>query len=211
MDLDPAGEWALPKRAGHVDFAYRWQNHAPLDADISVFLLVGGKVRSNDDFIFYSRPPDAGQPVDYPGKVTGPDGLVTDSVTVHLTRLDARVDGVLFAVSVDGPVGAALTDLGSISATFAASTGPAIVEIGPDPGVTAVAAIEIVRQGTHWVARAAGRAYSDGLAALARDCGVKIASPDAGPGADPATVAADALLIDWTRPPVPTGYEPQES
>lgn len=211
MDLDRAGEWALPKRAGHVDFAYRWQNHAPLDADISVFLLAGGKVRSNDDFIFYSRPPDAGQPVDYPGKVTGPDGLVTDSVTVHLTRLDATVDGVLFAVSVDGPVGAALTDLGSISASFATSTGPVIFEIGPDPCVTAVAAIEIVREGTHWVARAAGRAYTDGLAALARDCGVKIAPPDAGPGADSATVAAGALLIDWTRPPVPTGYELQES
>jgi len=74
---------------------------------------------------------------------------------------------------VDGPVGAALTDLGSISATFATSTGLAIVEIGPDPGVTAVAAIEIARQGTHWVARAAGRAYTDGLAVLARDCGLR--------------------------------------
>ncbi len=176
---------------------------------MSVFLLAGGKVRSDADFIFYSRPPEPGQQVDYPGKSTGPDAVVTDSVTVHLTRLDTAVDSVLFAVSVDGPPGAALTDLGPMTATFAASAGPAVVQIQPGPGVTALAAVEIVRQGAHWVTRAAGRAYTDGLAALARDCGVDIAEPDTGSAAERLTVPAGAPLIDWTRPPVPDGYELQ--
>lgn len=210
MDLDPTEEWALPKRAGHVDFAYRWHSHVPLDADISVFLLAGGKVRSDNDFIFYSRPPEAGQPVDYPGKVTGPDAMVTASVTVHLTRLPVTIDAVLFAISVDGPPGAVLADLGPISATFAVDAGPAVAQIRPGTGITAAAAIQIIRQGSHWVAHAANRTTTDGLGALARDCGVKVAGPETAPVADPAA-GSGGPLIDWTRPPVPIGYELQES
>ena len=53
-----------------------WDAGSPVDVDISALLLADtGKVRSDDDFIFYNQPQHARSSVRHTGKSAGLDAL----------------------------------------------------------------------------------------------------------------------------------------
>ncbi|WP_371628809.1 TerD family protein [Streptomyces sp. NBC_00341] len=174
---------------------------APVRLDVSGLLLTAdGKVRSDDDFIFYNQP--AGPGVAYrSGGGTAPDAIVVDTAAVP-----SGIEKIVITASPDGagqtfqgvePTATVRNaDDGSVLATF---TPP---QLGAE---TALVVIEVYRRGGAWKARAVGQGYADGLAGIATDFGVSVEDE---PATAPAPVAAPvpaAAPVDprLAAPPVP--------
>ncbi|MFF2326112.1 MULTISPECIES: TerD family protein [unclassified Streptomyces] len=163
---------------------------APVRLDVSGLLLTAdGKVRSDDDFIFYNQP--AGPGVTYrSGGGTAPDAIVVDT-----TAVPAGIEKIVVTASPDAagqtfqgiePTATVRNaDNGSVLATF---TPP---RLGTE---TALVVIEVYLRNGAWKARAVGQGYANGLAGIATDFGVSVEEEPAAP-APAAPVAA---------PPMPT-------
>ncbi|MEU5008760.1 TerD family protein [Streptomyces sp. NPDC021749] len=165
---------------------------APVRLDVSGLLLgADGKVRSDDDFVFYNQPTGPG--VTYSAAAGG------DTITVDTAAVPETVEKVVVTASLDAP-GATFAgteptgtvrnaDDGSLIATF---TPP---RLGTE---TALVVVELYRRAGAWKVRAVGQGYADGLAGIATDFGVHVEEPAAAPTA-PATPAPPAT------PPAPAG------
>ncbi|MFF4571000.1 TerD family protein [Streptomyces sp. NPDC001410] len=171
---------------------------APVRLDVSGLLLTGdGKVRSDDDFIFYNQP--AGPGVTY----TSGGGAAPDAITVDTGAVPPDIEKIVVTASPDA-VGQTFqgieptatirdADGGSVLATF---TPP---QLGTE---TALVIVEIYRRGGQWKARAVGQGYANGLAGIATDFGVTVEEPAAAPAAAPAAPPAPAAQAP-VAPPVP--------
>ncbi|WP_037881139.1 TerD family protein [Streptomyces sp. NRRL F-5727] len=161
--------------------------------DVSAVLLgADGRVRSDDDLVFYNHPSHDG--------VT----LSERTITVDLAEVPAGVDRIAIVASVDPEVPAARFDPGS--------TPQALVECGTDRlsfapppfehGETVAVLVELYRRAGGWKARAVGQGWDTGLAGLATDFGIEVAQDDA-----PAAPAAPAAVPPpaFAPPPAPAG------
>ncbi|WOX26781.1 TerD family protein [Streptomyces solicathayae] len=176
---------------------------APVRLDVSGLLLTtDGKVRSDEDFIFYNQP--SGPGVTYrSGGGTAPDAIVVDT-----TAVPAGIEKIVVTASPDAagqtfqgvePTATIRNaDDGSVLATF---TPP---QLGTE---TALVVVEIYLRGGAWKARAVGQGYANGLAGIATDFGVSVEEEPAAAPAAPAPVAppAPAAPVDprVAAPPVP--------
>ncbi|WP_329616993.1 TerD family protein [Streptomyces brevispora] len=180
---------------------------APVRLDVSGLLLtVDGKVRSDDDFIFYNQPTGPG--VTYrSGGGTAPDAIVVDTAAVP-----TGIEKIVVTASPDGagqtfqgiePTATLRNaDDGSVLATF---TPP---RLGTE---TALVVMEIYLRGGAWKARAVGQGYADGLAGIATDFGVSVEEPAAAPApvAPPAPAAAPRISAAApVTPPAPPAAAP---
>ncbi|WP_330269813.1 TerD family protein [Streptomyces griseorubiginosus] len=179
----------VPTTALRVELGWRSGPGVP-DADASALLLVGGKVRSDADFVFYNQPAHASGAVRHEGKRTD-GGRVTDTLLVDLARVEPSIETVVLAASSDGGTFAHVPDLyievrdaaqGTVAARFD-STG-ATVE-------TAFVLGEFYRRQGAWKFRAVGQGYDSGLEGLATDFGITVDEPQqaAPPASAPAPVA----------------------
>jgi stress response protein SCP2 len=203
VDLAKGENLTLPDSGG-LTVSCTWTPQPGIEADLSALLLAGGRVRGDDDFVFYNQPSSADQHVHHDGKRVEPSGWTTDRVTVDLVRFDEAVGAIAFAVSLDAPAGRSFADLQPLHVTVTAQDGRLLAGhridgLGPE---TAVVALELYRRAGAWKVRAVGQGYSDGLAGLARDFGVDVG--DAEPTPEPAD---STPALDWRNPPVPAGYE----
>ncbi|MFB7559050.1 TerD family protein [Streptomyces brevispora] len=172
---------------------------APVRLDVSGLLLtVDGKVRSDDDFIFYNQPTGPG--VTYrSGGGTAPDAIVVDTAAVP-----TGIEKIVVTASPDGagqtfqgvePTATLRNaDDGSVLATF---TPP---RLGTE---TALVVMEIYLRGGAWKARAVGQGYADGLAGIATDFGVSVEEPAAAPAPVAPPVPAAAPRISAAAPATP--------
>ncbi|MFE4583619.1 TerD family protein, partial [Streptomyces chartreusis] len=90
----------VPTTALRVELGWRSGPGVP-DADASALLLVGGKVRSDADFVFYNQPEHSSGAVRHEGKRDA-GGQVTDSIHVDLARVEPAIETVILAASADG-------------------------------------------------------------------------------------------------------------
>ncbi|MER0479149.1 TerD family protein [Streptomyces sp. Edi2] len=165
---------------------------APVRLDVSGLLLAAnGKVRSDDDFVFYNQP--GGPGVTHSAAAGG-----GDTITVDTAAVPEGIEKIVVTASPDAP-GATFAgteptgtvrnaDDGSVIASF---TPP---QLGPE---TALVVVEIYRRGGAWKVRAVGQGYANGLAGIATDFGVSVEEP-AAPAAPQAPAAPPA-------PPAPAG------
>ncbi|WP_442907744.1 TerD family protein [Kineococcus sp. G2] len=155
------------------------------DVDTSALLLTSaGKVRSDDDFVFYNQPAHASGAVRYAG-----DG----AVEVDLPAVEAQVERVVLAASADGGTfgqvpGLHLRVLAADGAELARFDVP---QAGPE---TAFVAGELYRRGAGWKLRAVGQGYDSGLAGLATDFGITVDDEPAPAAPAPAEVPERAPL-----------------
>ncbi|MGW0421574.1 TerD family protein [Streptomyces sp. NPDC003015] len=165
----------VPTTALRVELGWRTGPGVP-DADASALLLVGGKVRSDADFVFYNQPQHSSGAVRHEGKRTD-GGRVTDTLLVDLTRVEPSVETVVLAASADGGTFAGIADLyievrdaarGTVAARFDSSG--ATVE-------TAFVLGEFYRRQGAWKFRAVGQGYDSGLEGLATDFGITVDEP----------------------------------
>ncbi|OMI89934.1 stress-induced protein [Streptomyces sp. M1013] len=167
---------------------------APVRLDVSGLLLTAdGKVRSDDDFIFYNQP--TGQGVTYrSGGGTAPDAIVVDTSAVPpgiekiVVTASPDAAGQTFQ-GVEPTATIRNADDNSVLATF---TPP---QLGTE---TALVIVEVYLRNGAWKARAVGQGYANGLAGIATDFGVTVEEP-AAPAAQPAPPQPQAV----TPPPPP--------
>ncbi|WP_329324142.1 TerD family protein [[Kitasatospora] papulosa] len=169
---------------------------APVRLDVSGLLLTAdGKVRSDDDFIFYNQP--SGPGVTYrPGGGSAPDAIVVDT-----TAVPPGIEKIVVTASPDA-AGRTFQGIEPTATVRNADDGSALATFTPPQlgSETALVVIEIYLRNGAWKARAVGQGYANGLAGIATDFGVSVeepaaaapapAAPVAPPVAPPAPVAA---------------------
>ncbi|MER6566683.1 TerD family protein [Streptomyces sp. NPDC001093] len=192
--MTPGSNIPLPAARVTVDVA------APVRLDVSGLLLTAdGKVRSDDDFIFYNQP--AGPGVTYaPG-----GGAAPDAITVDTAAVPPDIEKIVVTASPDA---AGRTFQGiEPTATIRDADGGAVLATFTPPQLgaeTALVVVEIYRRGGTWKARAVGQGYANGLAGIATDFGVTVEEPAAAPAAAPQPVAPPAPTVQTpVTPPAP--------
>ncbi|MFE2377697.1 TerD family protein [Streptomyces sp. NPDC059398] len=199
--MTPGSNIPLPLPRVAVDVA------APVRLDVSGLLLTAdGKVRSDDDFIFYNQPSGPGV-----GHRSG-GGSAPDAIVVDTAAVPAGIDKIVITASPDAagqtfegiePTATVRsTDDGSVLATF---TPP---RLGTE---TALVIVEIYLRNGAWKVRAVGQGYANGLAGIATDFGVSVEEPapaappvPAAPSAPPVAPAPAAAPAAPPAPPMPS-------
>ncbi|WP_225828113.1 TerD family protein [Streptomyces naphthomycinicus] len=176
---------------------------APVRLDVSGLLLTAdGKVRSDDDFIFYNQP--AGPGVSY----RSGGGTAPDAVTVDTAAVPPDIEKIVVTASPDA---AGQTFQGiEPTATIRDADGGAVLATFTPPQLgteTALVVVEVYRRGGAWKARAVGQGYADGLAGIATDFGVTVEEPAAAPAA-PAAPPQPVAPPQPAAPPRPVAPPP---
>jgi stress response protein SCP2 len=194
--MTPGSNIPLPVSRVAVDVA------APVRLDVSGLLLTGdGKVRSDDDFIFYNQPNGPGVTYRSGG------GTSADAITVDTAAVPPGIEKIVVTASPDAagqtfqgiePTATIRNaDDGSVLGTF---TPP---QLGTE---TALVVVEIYLRNGAWKARAVGQGYANGLAGIATDFGVTVEEPAAAPAPQP--TAPQPTAPQPTAPPVVTPPAP---
>ncbi|MFD5280990.1 TerD family protein [Streptomyces rubrogriseus] len=164
---------------------------APVRLDVSGLLLTAdGKVRSDDDFIFYNQP--TGQGVTYrSGGGTAPDAIVVDTAAVPpgIEKIVVTASPDAAGQTFQGIEPTATIRNADDNSVLASFTPP---QLGTE---TALVIVEVYLRNGAWKARAVGQGYSNGLAGIATDFGVTVEEPAA-----PATPPQPQAV---TSPPPP--------
>lgn len=174
---------------------------APVRLDVSGLLLTAdGKVRSDDDFIFYNQP--SGPGVTYrAGGGSAPDAIVVDT-----TAVPPGIEKIVVTASPDA-AGQTFQGVEPTATVRNADDGTPLATFTPPQlgGETALVVIEVYRRNGAWKARAVGQGYANGLAGIATDFGVSVEEPAAPPvPAAAAPVAPAAAPVDpRIAPPAP--------
>ncbi|MFD9035060.1 TerD family protein [Streptomyces sp. NPDC059567] len=186
------------------------------DVDASALLLgADGRVRSDEDFVFYNQPRHPSGLVRRLPKKRVAEGL-TDTVEADLGGLDPSVDQVVIAASSDGDTFRSVSDLRILLYDAGAADGEplALFDVKAETGEeTAIICGELYRRGDGWKFRAVGQGYPTGLVGLATDFGISVdeGTDDgtSGSGAGEAPAAADpGLDATVVQPPVPVPPQP---
>ncbi|MCT2590249.1 TerD family protein [Streptomyces sp. N2-109] len=159
------------------------------DVDASALVLgEEGRVRSDDDFIFYNQPRHPSGLVRHLPKAREADGL-TDTVEADLAALESSVSCVMLSASADGGTFADVRDLrltlhdaapgpaGGAGADGGDGRGEVLASfaIAPETGAeTALICGELYRRGDGWKFRALGQGYDTGLIGLATEFGISV-------------------------------------
>ncbi|MFF8440381.1 TerD family protein [Streptomyces californicus] len=180
---------------------------APVRLDVSGLLLTAdGKVRSDDDFIFYNQP--SGPGVTYrSGGGSAPDAVVVDTAAVP-----PGIEKIVVTASPDA-AGQTFQGIEPTATVRNADDGSALATFTPPRlgAETALVVIEVYRRNGAWKARAVGQGYANGLAGIATDFGVTVEEPaapapqtaPAPPTPAPAPAPAAAPVDPRIAPPAP--------
>lgn len=212
MSMSKGSNTPVPTTALRVELGWRSGPGVP-DADASALLLVGGKVRSDADFVFYNQPAHSSGAVRHEGKREA-GGRVTDSLLVDLTRVEPAIETVILAASSDGGSFGRIPELYIEVRDAARNTVAARFD---NPGATVETAFvlgEFYRRQGAWKFRAVGQGYDSGLEGLATDYGISVDEPQqAPPPAAPAPTApppAPPVTRPATAPPPAPAAPPAE-
>ncbi|MFF9335702.1 TerD family protein [Streptomyces albogriseolus] len=190
--MTPGSNIPLPTARVTVDVA------APVRLDVSGLLLTAdGKVRSDDDFIFYNQPTGPGVTYRSGG------GTAPDAVTVDTAAVPPGIEKIVVTASPDA-AGQTFQGIEPTATVRDADTGAVLATFTPPQlgSETALVVVEIYLRNGAWKVRAVGQGYADGLAGIAKDFGVSVEEPAA--PAQPVTPPAPQAA-----PPAPPAAAPQ--
>ncbi|GAB1330352.1 TerD family protein [Streptomyces sennicomposti] len=178
---------------------------APVRLDVSGLLLTAdGKVRSDDDFIFYNQP--SGPGVTY----RSGGGAAPDAISVDTAAVPPGIEKIVVTASPDA-AGQTFQGVEPTATLRDADTGAALATFTPPQlgTETALVVMEIYRRAGQWKARAVGQGYADGLAGIATDFGVSVEEPAPAPaaaphpGVPPQPVTPPPAMQPQVAPPAP--------
>lgn len=140
---------------------------AGASVDVSALLVTAtGKVRGDEDFVFYNQPSAGG--VRYRA----------DGVDIDPGQVPPAIERVVVAASLDGSGPASFGQLGPLTVTVSAG-GSDVATFVPDglTTETALLCVEVYRRQGAWKLRAVGQGYADGLAGIATNFGISVGEP----------------------------------
>ncbi|WP_406515866.1 TerD family protein [Streptomyces sp. NBC_00873] len=194
----------VPLDAMAVRAVLRWTPGAGVpDVDASALLLgAGGRVRSDEDFVFYNQPRHPSGLVRRLPKRSVAEGL-TDTIEADLGALDPSVEQVVIAASSDGAAFQQVRDLRILLHDAASASGDplAVFDVRPETGEeTAIICGELYRRGDGWKFRAVGQGYPTGLVGLATAFGISVDEAEAAAEPGPAPAVPTVAPVS---PPAP--------
>ncbi|KQX82351.1 MULTISPECIES: TerD family protein [unclassified Streptomyces] len=203
----------VPLKATTVRAVLRWTpGQGVPDVDASALLLgLDGRVRSDEDFVFYNQPRHPSGKVWRLGKKRVAEGL-TDTIQTDLSGVESGVGQILLVASADGVTFDRVRSLTIVLYDAAADGEPlATFDIRPETGEeTALICGELYRRGEGWKFRALGEGYSNGLKGLATDFGISVDESEEAAGAAPEPAPQTPSLSQPLPPEQPTSAVPQQ-
>ncbi|HEX2313437.1 MAG TPA: TerD family protein, partial [Thermomonospora sp.] len=178
MTMQKGANVPVPVSAIRVELGWQGGPGVP-DADASALLLAGGRVRSDDDLVFYNQPAHPSGAVRHEGKRQGP--TVLDVLAVDLDRVEPQIETIVIAASADGGT------FGGFQGLYVrlvdAATGAETARFDSTGATTETAFVlgELYRRQGAWKFRAVGQGYDSGLAGLATDYGISVDDTPAPP------------------------------
>ncbi|WP_265442736.1 TerD family protein [Flexivirga meconopsidis] len=163
----------------------RTTDGAPFDLDASVLLLgENGKVRQDQDFVFYNNLTGDNGSVQHQGDNRTGEGEGDDeSINVSLTQVSPDVARIVVVASIDqadqrsqnfGQVADAYIRIYDADDPHNADKGVRF-DLGEDASTeTALIFGELYRHGTEWKFRAIGQGYAGGLASVITEFGLQV-------------------------------------
>ncbi|MET8407316.1 TerD family protein [Streptomyces sp. NPDC005195] len=200
----------IPLDATAVRAVLRWTpGQGVPDVDASALLLgPDGRVRSDEDFVFYNQPRHPSGKVWRLGKKRVTEGL-TDTIQTDLAGVESGVGQILLVASADGVSFDHVRSLRILLYDASGAEGEplAYFDVKPETGTeTALICGELYRRGAGWKFRALGEGYPNGLEGLASDFGITVDESAPETGAVPE--AADwAVPVTSPEPSVPLPAE----
>ncbi|MFF4134890.1 TerD family protein [Streptomyces mirabilis] len=171
---------------------------APVRLDVSGLLLTAdGKVRSDDDFIFYNQPTGPGVTYRSGG------GAAPDAITVDTGAVPPGIEKIVVTASPDA-AGQTFQGIEPTATIRNADDNSVLGSFTPPQlgAETALVVVEIYLRNGAWKARAVGQGYANGLAGIATDFGVSVEEPAPAPVAPPVQATAPVT------PPAPAMQAP---
>lgn len=178
--------------------------------DIAALLVTSnGKVRSDDDFIFYNQPAGPGVRLVPPSRLD-----------CELADVPPDIDKIVLTGSLDGSGPATFSGVRGLTVTVRDAAGSEVARFDPTDlrNETALILAEVYRRQGAWKVRAVGQGYSAGLAGIATDFGISVddspspssaSSPSAPSPATPSPAApSPASPSATTRLPSPAPSAP---
>lgn len=167
-----------------IELGLAWQTgEREIDLDASVFLLTKeGKVRGDNDLIFYHAPVSSCRSVRHHGDSRGGgSGQDDELITVELDRVPPQIERVAVTVTIHNEPGAQAYRFADLSAAHVrvtnVETGTEILryELASAFGEeTALIFSELYRYKEGWKFRAVGQGFVGGLRMLCRHYGVVV-------------------------------------
>ncbi|MFE9102805.1 TerD family protein [Actinomadura geliboluensis] len=204
MSMQKGANTAVPVPSVRVELGWQAGPGVP-DADASALLVTeSGRVRSDDDFVFYNQPAHGSGAVRHDGKQRGP--TVLDVLSVDLSRVEPAIDKIVIAASSDGGT---FGQFQGLYVRVVDAAGGAEVARFDSQGATSETAFvlgELYRRQGAWKFRAVGQGYDSGLAGLATDYGISVDDPGQAappPPAPPQPAQPQAPAQPQYAPPPP--------
>jgi stress response protein SCP2 len=198
--LTKGGNVALLHRSAveqsRLQAVVRWSDSDGAEVDVAALLLgPDGRVRSDEDFVFYNAPSGGDGAVRLLGKRTG-DDVAEDRVAVDLEALPSDVEKVVILASLDAADGVGFGDVGDLALDVVDAGGEsrAHFDIAGAGSETAMVLGELYLRGEQWKFRAVGQGWDSGLAGLATDYGIDVEDPSDSPSDFDGPLAGSAAL-----------------
>ncbi|HRD66189.1 MAG TPA: TerD family protein [Candidatus Competibacter sp.] len=189
MDLQPGQNFSITKQSPATtaaEIVLGWEpSNTALTIDSSAFALTAqGKVRSDDDFVFYNQPALPGGGIQRAG-----DGR---TFTVAFAQLPPAIERIVVALTIDqgqrrgqsfGQLNQVRAEIRDAQSKTSLATFPLATKMMPE---TALIVGEFYQRNGEWKFRAVGQGFVGGLGPLARQHGVDVGDdPDAAEAAAP--------------------------
>ncbi|WP_328839465.1 TerD family protein [Streptomyces europaeiscabiei] len=204
----------VPIEATAVRAVLRWAPGQGVPVVDASALLLGpdGRVRSDEDFVFYNQPRHPSGKVWRLGQKRVAEGL-TDTIQTDLAGVESAVSQILLVASAGDVSFDSVPSLRILLYDAAVTDAEplAYFDIKPETGEeTALICGELYRRGGGWKFRALGEGYTNGLEGLATDFGISV---DESAADQTATIQTPAPEISAPLPPEqpPTGVPSQPS
>ncbi|MFQ6399211.1 TerD family protein, partial [Nocardia sp. KC 131] len=176
-----------PITASTVTVILEWGSQCEVDPQ-ALLLTEAGKIRTNDDFVFYNA---AKHPT---GAVSlDESGVGSAKLTVSLAKVEGAISRIVVSGSVDR---GSFRDVSDLTVTVQdANSAPILFDVDQPEAVTAIVLGEFYRRNGAWKFRAVGQGWASGLRGLAEEFGVEVDEPPATqpslgtPGREPDYVA----------------------
>ncbi|MFJ2819258.1 TerD family protein [Streptomyces sp. NPDC091279] len=173
----------VPVEATTVRAVLRWTPGPGVpDVDASALLLgADGRVRSDEDFVFYNQPRHPSGKVWRLGKKRVAEGP-TDTIQTDLAGVEPGVSHILVVASAEDVTFDHVPGLRVLlyDATAEGAEPLAYFDVTPQTGQeTALICGELYRRGEGWKFRALGEGYQNGLQGLATDYGITVDESEA--------------------------------
>jgi len=178
-----------------------------LEVDISVLLLgANGKVRSDEDLVFYNQPVALSGAVRLREQVWVDEGARCEgTIALSLDDIPEDIARVVLTASLDPSLAVTFREVSGMRLRLQAEPAGlqlATYEVHPEGTELAIIFGEFYRREERWRFRAVGQGYADGLEAIAREFGVEVepeideASDETASTEATSTAESGSLVID---------------